>query len=33
MHAITTPLKRAFDLLAAQIDAMISQTNLASQKT
>jgi hypothetical protein len=31
LHAITSPLKRAFDLLGAQIDTMISETQLASQ--
>jgi hypothetical protein len=31
LRAITTPLKRAFDLLGAQIDTMISQTCLAQQ--
>jgi hypothetical protein len=31
LRAITTPLKRAFDLLGAQIDTMISQTQLAPQ--
>jgi hypothetical protein len=29
LRAITTPLKRAFDLLGVQIDTMISQTQLA----
>jgi hypothetical protein len=31
LRAITSPLKRAFDLLRAQIDTMIRQTNLAPQ--
>ncbi len=31
LRAITTPLKRAFDLLGVQIDTMISQTQLAPQ--
>ncbi|MFB9261715.1 hypothetical protein ACFFWD_00780 [Bradyrhizobium erythrophlei] len=31
LRAITSPLKRAFDLLGAQIDTMISQTQLASK--
>lgn len=31
LRAITTPLKRAFDLLGAQIDTMINQTHLAPQ--
>jgi hypothetical protein len=33
LRAITTPLKRAFDLLGAQIDTMISQTQLAAQNS
>jgi hypothetical protein len=31
LRAITTPLKRAFDRLEAQIDTVIRQTNLAPQ--
>jgi hypothetical protein len=31
LRAITTPLKRAFDLLGVQIDTMINQTQLAPQ--
>ena len=31
LRAITTPLKRAFDLLGVQIDTMISKTQLAPQ--
>src|SRR4029077_20346675 len=31
LRAITTPLKRAFDALATQIDTIIKQTQLATQ--
>jgi hypothetical protein len=31
LHAVTTPLKRAFNALGAQIDAIIKQAQLASQ--